>query len=86
MSDLGIPMPSIHRLDNATIYVYADDHPPPHFNVRGANSDANIRLDTLQVLIGEIDRKDFAQAIAWASIPENWEKLMKAWRGLNESD
>jgi hypothetical protein len=40
-------VPSVHRLPNATIYVYASDHAPPHFHVVGPNSNAQIRMDDL---------------------------------------
>jgi hypothetical protein len=36
-------MPKVAELQAASIYVYADDHNPPHFNVRGPDSDANFR-------------------------------------------
>lgn len=79
-------MPSIHRLENATLYVYAGDHAPPHFHVEGPNSSAQIRIDNLQVLRGEITRSDYAQALAWASVDENYERLCKMWSDLNERD
>jgi len=49
-------MPSVVRLSSATIYVYADDHVPPHFHLRGPNSNAQIRMDTLEVMEGYCSR------------------------------
>jgi hypothetical protein len=81
----GVEMPSIHRLDNVTIYIYADDDDgPPHFHIRGPDSDAKIAIETLQLMRGEYGRKDLAQAIAWAA--DNQALLRAKWKELNERD
>jgi hypothetical protein len=79
-------MPSIHRLDNVTIYVYADDEAPPHFHIRGPNSDAKIAIETLQVMRGEYRRSDLAQVIEWAAEPVNQALLRAKWKEFNERD
>lgn len=56
-------MPTIAVLRNAKIEMFADDHPPPHFHLRGPNSRAMVRLDTLTVLRGTCDRRDLAEAV-----------------------
>jgi hypothetical protein len=60
-------MPSIHRLANVAIYIYADDHAPPHFHVVGPNSNVQVEIETLRVMRGEYRPGDLAQAIAWAA-------------------
>jgi hypothetical protein len=77
-------MPSIHRLANATIYVYADDEAPPHFHVLGPNSDVKVETRTLRVMRGEYRRSDLAEAIAWAA--RNQALLLAKWSELNERD
>jgi hypothetical protein len=32
-------MPRIERLAAVSIYIYADDHAPPHFHVKGPDTD-----------------------------------------------
>jgi hypothetical protein len=75
-------MPTIARLSGAVIRMYADDHPPPHFHLVGAKSDAMIRLDTLDMLRGVADRRDLAEAVAWAR--SNLGALEMEWTRLNE--
>ena len=60
-------MPTIGRLSRATVRVYADDHPPPHFHLIGPESDAMIRLGTMEVLRGSADRRDLAEARSWSA-------------------
>jgi hypothetical protein len=76
--------PSIHRLTNVTIYVYADDHAPPHFHVRGSDSNVQVEIRTLRVMRGEYRRGDLAEAIAWAA--DNQALLRAKWNEFNERD
>jgi hypothetical protein len=41
-------MPCVKRIGGVKICIYADDENPPHFHVRSAESNAKIRIDTLQ--------------------------------------
>lgn len=75
-------MPTVTLLTNAKITMYGDDHVPPHFHLRGPNSNAQIRLDTLTVLRGTADRRDLAEAVAWAKA--NLPLLHAEWSRLNE--
>ena len=77
-------MPRIHVLDNCAIYVYADDHAPPHFHVRGPDSDALIDIESLVVSRGVITRSDYAAAVEWARA--NRDVLLAKWSKLNERD
>jgi hypothetical protein len=78
-------MPRIASLKGgAAIYVYANDHAPPHFHVRGAQSNAQVRIDTLEVTAGVISRGDRAEAFAYAA--ENRELLLVKWAEFNERD
>lgn len=56
-------MPKVVRLSNAALYIYADDHAPPHFHLVGPNSNAQVDVETLQVMRGRYDRRDFAEAV-----------------------
>lgn len=78
-------MPSIQRLANVTIYIYADDHAPPHFHIRGPNSPgAQIEIETLRLMRGECHPRDLAEAITWAA--RNQPLLRAKWSELNERD
>jgi len=71
-------------LTKAAIYVYYDDHAPPHFHVLGPDTDVLIDLRTLQVMRGRYTRQALAEAIAWAA--DNLTTLWSEWRRCNERD
>jgi hypothetical protein len=75
-------VPTIKILSNTKIEMFADDHVPPHFHLRGPNSNALVRLDTLSVMRGTYSRRDLAEAVAWAE--ENLALLQAEWSRLNE--
>ncbi len=77
-------MPSVKRLSNATIYIYADDHNPPHFHLEGADWAAVIDLGTLLIVEGEAPRAALREALDWAR--ENRATLEKKWLEYNERD
>lgn len=77
-------MPTIHRFDNSALRIclHADDHAPPHFDVLRHEVECLIGIADFQVLEGEIDRRDYARAIAW--VEANLDAVNAAWRKLNE--
>jgi hypothetical protein len=78
-------MPRIATLKSgAALYIYADDHGPPHFHVRGAGSNAQIHMDTLHVMRGTVSRTDLAEAVAFAVA--NPGLLAAKWKEYNERD
>ena len=66
------------------IYIYADDHNPPHFHVATPDHDALIRISDLEVLQGQITRKTLDLVRAWAADEENLRSLRATWERLNE--
>ena len=77
-------MPCVHRIEGVKICIYADDENPPHFHVRSGDSNAKIRIGTLQIMRGEITRSDYAKVVDWAA--RNQELLDATWREYNERD
>jgi len=73
-------------LSNCKIYIYPGDHNPPHFHIKGPNSNALVDLVTLKVIKGKVLKTDLDEAIAWASKPENLAILTAEWRRLNERE
>ena len=43
-------MPTIARLGNAKVQMFADDHLPSHFHLFGPRSNALVAIDTLVLL------------------------------------
>ena len=77
-------MPRIHTLSNCRIYIYADDHAPPHFHALGPEAEALIRIETMEVMRGTISRADYAEVTEWAKA--NVEALLAKWSEYNERD
>ena len=49
-------MPSICEFFGIIIYLYYNDHVPPHFPAEYAEHEALFRIDTLEVYQGELPR------------------------------
>jgi hypothetical protein len=69
---------------NCKIQIYAGDHAPPHFKIFGLGTNANVAIETLEVIAGRADRKAVREALDWASRAENRALLRAVWNRLNE--
>lgn len=76
-------MPTLVELSKCKIQVYAGDHAPPHFKIYGPGTNANVSIETLEIIAGRADRKALREALDWASRPENRARLRNAWARLN---
>jgi hypothetical protein len=63
--------------------MYFADHNPPHFHVLGREGAAQVRIDTLEVIVmsGKIDLRE---ALAWAA--DNKALLASKWQELSGGD
>jgi hypothetical protein len=76
-------MPTLIELSRCKIQVYAGDHAPPHFKIFGPGSNANVAIETLEVLAGKVDRRALREALDWAARAENRALLRETWNTLN---
>jgi hypothetical protein len=72
-------MPTISRFFGLTIAMYFDDHEPAHFHARAAEHSAKIRVDTLEVIVSDLPRRELRLVLAWAEmhadeLGENWRR------------
>lgn len=75
-------MPTLARLANCTITLYAADHQPPHFHVRLRDGrEALVIIDTLSPLTSSLKPRELIEALAWAE--RNTEILVAKWQELN---
>lgn len=75
-------MPTLARLAQSTITMYAGDHLPPHFHVRmNDGREVLIEIATLEVLRGSVSKRELAEAVAWAEA--NRAALAAKWKELN---
>ncbi len=73
-------MPEICRFYGIVIRMYYDEHPPPHFHVGYHNTDAVLRIETLDVIRGALPRRALALVHEWAmahqaELRQNWRRL-----------
>jgi uncharacterized protein DUF4160 len=71
-------MPTISRFYGIIIRMFFDEHAPPHFHVEYAEFQAQIAIETLQVLVGSLPRRALALVLEWAAshrteLLGNWE-------------
>ena len=76
-------MPTLVRLPDCTLAMYAADHLPPHFHVRlNDGREALVEIAGLVVLqSNKCSRRELALALAWAGV--NQALLETRWKELN---
>ncbi|MFT4185004.1 MAG: DUF4160 domain-containing protein [Rhizobium sp.] len=74
-------MPTIVRLGNIAIRMFANDHNPPHFHIVTADYQISVLLSDFSAMAGSMDRKSLSTALEWAA--KNKEVLENEWKRLN---
>jgi hypothetical protein len=77
-------MPEVVRFNNCKVCLYADDHCPPHFHIRGPGWDVSVDLRSFAIICGEGIEGDIQEALAWARLHQA--QLYAEWGRLNERD
>ncbi len=87
-------MPVISRFLGVAIYMYWNDHNPPHFHAVWNEHEAIIAIDSAKVIAGEMPPNKLKYIENWCKINklllmENWElarqeKPLKKIEGLSE--
>ena len=72
-------MPRISQFFGVVIYMYYNDHLPPHFHAEYGEHEAVYEIDTLDILRGELPRRAHALVVEWAiahraELRANWAK------------
>jgi len=72
-------VPTISRFNGITIVMFFNDHDPPHFHAHHADGEAKIRIDNLEVIEGNLARRQIRLVLAWAELhktelEENWRR------------
>lgn len=74
-------MPCIKIIDSIKIYVYANDHNPPHFHAMYAEYEELIIIETLKNYSGHLTKTQRKKVINWAS--KNQDFIMNQWNRIN---
>jgi hypothetical protein len=61
-------MPSISVFYGIIIRMFFDDHPPPHFHAQYGENQAEIAIDTLEVIAGGLPRRSLSLVLEWAAL------------------
>jgi hypothetical protein len=73
-------MPEISRFFGIIIRMFFDEHGPPHFHAAYAGSVAQIGIDPIRLLRGQLPRRALSLVYEWAALHQN--ELMENWRRL----
>ncbi len=71
-------MPKISEFFGIAIYMYFDDHAPPHFHAQYADFEAVIQIDDFSVLRGSLPPRALGLVAEWAQLRHA--ELTEAWR------
>ena len=61
-------MPVISRFFGIIISIYYNDHEPPHFHIKYAEYRAQMEIETLAVMEGELPRRALSLTLEWAAL------------------
>lgn len=72
-------MPRISSFFGIIIAMYFNDHSPPHFHAVYQGDEAQISIESLEILRGSLPRRALALVLEWAvlhrnELRQNWEK------------
>ncbi|HRI01076.1 MAG TPA: DUF4160 domain-containing protein [Saprospiraceae bacterium] len=74
-------MPEISRFYGIIIYMFFNDHNPPHFKVKYAEFEANVLISNGAILDGDLPVSKLKLVSAWAEIHKV--ELNEMWHSKN---
>lgn len=76
-------MPEISRFLGINIYMYFNDHNPPHFHVKYNEYRAVISIEKLSIQQGELPPRVLGLVIEWAEIHQK--ELLANWQTIEST-
>lgn len=76
-------MPEISRFYGIIIYMYIDDHNPPHFHVWYEGYEGTITIED-GIVTGSLPRRALRLVYEW--LDKHYDELMENWRLLGNSE
>lgn len=74
-------MPRVATINGIAIFVYANDHSPPHFHAIDGDTSVLIAIADFRIIAGALPAKKISAVCAWAK--KNRETLQATWDRLN---
>jgi hypothetical protein len=71
-------MPRISAFYGIVIWMYWQDHQPPHFHAKYGNFEVIIAIDDLSVFAGKLPARALGLVIEWASMHQ--QELLENWQ------
>ena len=76
-------MPEISRFFGIIIRMYFNDHVPPHFHAHYGEYQAEVTIETFEVLKGKLPNRVLGLVLEWAALHRqelwaDWERARKA--------
>lgn len=73
-------MPEVSRFFGIVIRMYFDEHNPPHFHAFYAGHEAQVGVDPIILLAGNLPSRAASMVFEWAALHQreltrNWERL-----------
>ncbi len=76
-------MPEISRFLGIVIYMYFNEHNPPHFHAEYNDFQASINIATLGLLEGKLPARVMSLVVEWAQ--EHQDDLLDNWNSIKET-
>lgn len=76
-------MPEISRFLGIKVFMYFNEHNPPHFHVEYNDYKASIDIKTFGVMEGKLPSKVLGLVVEWAE--EHQDELFQNWNTIKES-
>jgi hypothetical protein len=70
-------MPRLAEFFGIAIYMYFEDHPPPHFHAFYGDQEAVIDIESLRVLRGKVSPRAYGLIAEWGTLRRA--ELRRAW-------
>jgi len=61
-------MPCVSDFYGIAIYMYYNDHVPPHFHAEHAGDEVEIEIGSLQIIRGGLKRRAIGLVLEWAAL------------------
>ncbi len=76
-------MPELSRFLGIVIYMYFNEHNPPHFHVEYNEFKASIAIKTLGLIEGKLPSRVMSLVVEWAR--EHQEELLENWNSVQKT-
>lgn len=76
-------MPEISRFLGIIIYMYFNEHNPPHFHAEYNEYKASIAIATLGLVEGRLPSRVMSLVVEWAQ--EHQDELLKNWYSIQDA-